>query len=261
MPRFAANLSFMFTDRPMIERFGAAAAAGFRAVEFGSSYDQDPAAIRAEIDRHGLTMLGVNTPQLPDASWGLAGVAGREADFDARFARALDLTLAIGGRAIHCMSGVVPASQHAAALPLLVANLQRVADRVAAHGLTILIEPINHRDCPDYLLSRVEQAADIIASVQRPNVRMQFDFYHAQIMGGDLIRRFEHHLPLIGHLQIAGVPTRAEPDVGEINYPAVFDAIDASGYAGWIGCEYRPRGKTEDGLAWGANFGLGKAKA
>ena len=261
MPRFAANLSFMFTDRPMIERFGAAAAAGFRAVEIGSSYDQDAGAMRAEIDRHGLTMLGVNTPQLPDAAWGLAGVPGREAEFDARFARALDLVRTLGGRAIHCLAGIVPAPQQAAAEPILVASLQRAADLAAPHGLTILTEPINHRDCPDYLLSRVEQAAEIIAAVQRPNIRMQFDFYHAQIMGGDLIRRFERHLPVIGHVQIAGVPTRAEPDIGEVHYPAIFDALDASGYAGWVGCEYKPRGKTEDGLAWGAAFGLGGARS
>jgi hydroxypyruvate isomerase len=261
MPRFAANLSFMFADRPVLERFGAAAAAGFPAVEIQSIYDQDARAMRAEIDRHGLTMLGVNTPQLPDAGWGIAGVPGRETEFDAWFGRALDLVKALGGSAIHCQCGVVPASRYAEAERVFVANLQRAADRAAPDGLTVLIEPINHRDCPDYLLSRVEQAADIIAAVQRPNVRMQFDFYHAQIMGGDLIRRFERYLPLVGHVQVAGVPTRAEPDVGEVNYPAVFEAIDASGYTGWIGCEYKPRGKTEDGLAWGAAFGLARAKS
>lgn len=258
MPRFAANLTFMFADRPMIERFGAAAAAGFRAVELQSTYDQDPGAMRAEIDRHGLTMLGVNTPQLPDAGWGLAGVPGREAEFDTLLTRALDLALELGGRAVHCLSGIVPTAQHADAEHVLISNLRRAADRAAPDGLTVLIEPINHRDCPGYLLARVEQAADIIAAVQRPNVRMQFDFYHAQIMGGDLIRRFERYLPVVGHVQIAGVPTRAEPDIGELNYPAILAAVDASGYAGWVGCEYKPRGKTEDGLAWGAEFGLGR---
>jgi 2-dehydrotetronate isomerase len=119
-----------------------------------------------------------------------------------------------------------------------------------------LIEPINPRDRPDYFLTRAEQAADIIAKVERPNVRIQFDFYHAQIVGGDLITRFEKHLPLVGHVQIAAVPSRHEPDEGEINHPEIFAMLDRVGYTGWIGCEYRPRGNTEEGLAWARPYGI-----
>jgi hydroxypyruvate isomerase len=126
----------------------------------------------------------------------------------------------------------------------------------AARGVTVLIEPINPRDRPNYFLNTVEHAADIIAAAGRPNIRMQFDFYHVQIVGGDLITRLEKYLPVIGHLQCAAVPSRHEPDEGEINYPAVFAAVDRVGYRGWIGAEYRPRGRTEAGLAWGAPYGL-----
>ena len=126
----------------------------------------------------------------------------------------------------------------------------------AEKNITLLIEPINPRDRPDYFLSRVEQAADIIAKVGRPNVKIQFDFYHVQIIGGDLITRFEKHLPLIGHVQIAAVPSRAEPDEGEVNYPGIFAALDRLGWPGYVACEYRPRGRTEDGLVWARPYGV-----
>ena len=221
MPRFAANLAFLFTERPLLERFAAAAAAGFKAVELQFPYDHPPSAIKAEIDRNGLTMLGVNTRAGEEA--GLAAVPGRERDFAARFTEALDYVVAIGGRSIHCMAGTVLPEQRPAAERIFIANLTRAAD---------------------------------IAAVDRPNVRMQFDFYHAQIVGGDLITRFTKLLPFVGHVQVAAVPSRAEPDEGEVNYPAIFSALDRLGYSGWVGCEYKPRGRTEDGLAWGRAFGL-----
>ena len=255
MPKFAANLGYLFTDRPLVERFGAAAAAGFKAVELQFPYDLAASAARAEIDKHALTMLGVNTRATPEG--GLAAVPGRERDFAALFAQALDYATTIGGRAIHCMAGVVPPEQRPAAERVFVANLTRAADLAAEKNITLLIEPINPRDRTDYFLTRAEQAADILGKVDRPNVRLQFDFYHAQIVGGDLITRFEKHLPFVGHVQIAGVPARGEPDEGEVNYRAIFAALDRLGYAGWVGCEYRPRGKTEDGLGWGHEFGLG----
>lgn len=261
MPRFAANLGYLFTDRPFLARFAAAAAAGFPAVELQYPYDQDPAAMRAEIVRHRLTMLGVNTPPPPDAPSGLAGVPGREAEFATLLDRALALATAIGARAIHCLAGTVPEARRAEAEDVFVANLRHAADRAAAHGLTVLIEPLNSRDRPGYLLGRAEQAAAIIGRVERANVRMQFDVYHAQIMGGDLTRRLERHHDLIGHVQIAAVPSRAEPDDGEVNYRAILAALDRLGYAGHVGCEYVPRGRTEDGLAWGAAWGLGSGAA
>jgi hydroxypyruvate isomerase len=172
------------------------------------------------------------------------------------FKQALDYVVAIGGCQIHCLAGKVPPEQRPAAEKTFVANLARAADAARAKGITLLIEPINPRDRPNYFLTRAEQAADIIAKAERPNVRIQFDFYHAQIVGGDLITRFEKHLPVIGHVQIAAVPSRQEPDEGEVSYPAIFAALDRLGYDKWIGCEYRPRGRTEDGLGWARPYGL-----
>jgi 2-dehydrotetronate isomerase len=254
MPRFAANLGYLFTERPLIERFGAAAAAGFKAVELQFPYEVAPSAVRAELERHGLTQLGVNTPLGPE--FGLAAVPGRERDFDAAFARALDYVTAIGGTAIHCMSGVVPPEQRPAADTVFVKNLAHAAEEAARKNITLLIEPLNPRDRANYFLSRVEHAADIVKKVGAPNVRIQFDFYHVQIVGGDLIKRLEAHFPLVGHVQVAAVPSRREPDEGEVNYPEIFAALDRLGYSGWIGCEYRPRTRTEEGLGWAKAYGV-----
>ena len=258
MPRFAANLAYLFTERPFIERFGAAAAAGFRAVELQFPYDHAPSAVKAELDRHGLTVLGVNTApgQLASGEFGVAAVPGREQEFAALFRQALDYIVAIGGCQIHCLAGMVAPELRPAAEKVFIGNLARAAEAAAQMGITLLIEPINPRDRPDYFLSRAGHAADIIAKVERPNVRLQFDFYHAQIVGGDLIRRFERHLPFVGHVQVAAVPSRAEPDEGEVNYPAVLAELDKLGYPGWVGCEYKPRGRTEDGLTWAKPFGV-----
>jgi hydroxypyruvate isomerase len=258
MPRFAANLAYLFTERPFMERFGAAAAAGFRAVELQFPYDHAPAAVKAALDRHGLTMLGINTAAGRTAvgEFGLAAVPGREAEFAAVFRQALDYIVAIGGRQIHCLAGKVPPEQRPAAEAVFIANLAGAADAARERDITLLIEPINPRDRPDYFLTRAEHAAAIIAKVGRPNLRIQFDFYHAQIMGGDLIRRFERHLPAVGHVQIAAVPSRQEPDEGEVSYPGIFAMLDHLGYPDWVACEYRPRGRTEEGLAWARPFGL-----
>jgi 2-dehydrotetronate isomerase len=258
MSRFAANLAYLFTERPLLERFGAAAAAGFRAVELQFPYDHAPSAVKAGLERHRLTMLGVNTA-LGRSGEGVAAVPGHEQEFATLFKQALDYVVAIGGCQIHCLAGKVPPEQRPAAETIFIRNLARAADAAREQGITVLIEPINPRDRPDYFLTRAEQAADIIAKVGRPNVRIQFDFYHAQIVGGDLIRRFEKHLPLVGHVQIAAVPSRQEPDEGEVNYPAIFAALDRLGWGGWIGCEYRPRGKTEEGLGWARGYGIGSA--
>ena len=258
MPRFAANLAYMFTERPMLERFGAAAAAGFKAVELQFPYDTAPSDVRAEIARRGLTQLGINTPPRPHGGEaGLGAVPGREREFEEVFAKALDYSVAIGGSALHTMAGVVAPELRPAAERVFVANYTRAADLAAGKNITLLIEPLNPRDRPNYFVGRAEQAADLIAKIDRPNVKIQFDFYHQQIISGDLITRLEKFMPVIGHVQIAAVPSRAEPDEGEINFPAVFDALDRLGYAGWIGCEYKPRARTEDGLAWGKRYGLG----
>jgi hydroxypyruvate isomerase len=235
MPRFSANLGYLFAERPPLERFGAAAAAGFKVVELGFPYAHAASAVRREIERHGLIVLGINTPLGSEADLGLAGVPGRERDFAVLFRQALDYAVGIGATAIHCMSGTVPPDLQAEGEKVFIANLARAADLAREKG--------------------------IIAQVGRPNIRMQFDFYHVQIEGGDLMTRFERHHAIIGHVQIAAVPSRAEPDEGEVNYPAIFAMLDRAAYAGYVGCEYRPRGRTEEGLGWGRSFGLGARDA
>jgi hydroxypyruvate isomerase len=258
MPRFAANLAYLFTERGLLDRFAAASAAGFTAVELQSPYDHPPSAVKAELARHGLTMLGINTAhgQHTSGGSGLAAVPGREQEFAVQFRQALEYVTAIGGCQIHCLAGAVPPERRPAAERTFVRNLMGAADAARERNITLLIEPLNPRDRPDYFLTRIEQAADIIDQVSRPNVRMQFDFYHAQIVGGDLIRRLEKYFAVVGHVQIAGIPSRGEPDEGEVSYPAIFTALDRLGYGGWIGCEYRPRARTEDGLAWARPYGI-----
>jgi hydroxypyruvate isomerase len=203
-------------------------------------------------------MLGINSPpgNQPKGEFGLAAVPGREQDFAALFRQALDYVVAIGGRQIHVLAGHVPPEQRPAAERVFIGNLARAADIAVGHGITLLIEPINPRDRPDYFLTRSEHAAALIGAIGRPNVRIQFDFYHAQIVGGDLIRRFEAAFALVGHVQIAAVPSRHEPDEGEVNYPAIFAMLDRVGYAGFVSAEYRPRGETEAGLSWGRPYGI-----
>jgi hydroxypyruvate isomerase len=256
MPRFAANLGYMFTEHPLVERPSAAARSGFAAIELQFPFDVPASTMKAEIERHGLTMLGINTAPGRSGESGLAAVPGRERDFAGLFKQALDYVVAIGGTAIHCMAGIVPPEQRPAADKVFVANLRSAADLARDRNITLLIEPINPRDRPNYFLTRVEHAADVIERVDRNNIKIQFDFYHAQIVGGDLIRRFQAYFSVIGHAQIAAVPSRAEPDEGEVNYTEIFAMLDRIGYAGYIGCEYRPRGKTEDGLGWASRYGV-----
>ena len=257
MPRFAANLGYLFTEHPMLERVGAAASAGFRGIELQFPYEVPASAMKAEIDRHRLTILGLNTPPGGrEGEFGLAAVPGREKDWELVFGKALDYIAAIGGSAVHCLAGKVEPNQRPAADRVFGANLSRAADLAAAKKITLLIEPINPRDRPGYFLNHLEHAADVIAKVGKANVRIQFDFYHMQIVGGDLIHRLEQYLPVIGHLQCGAVPSRHEPDEGEISYRALFEAVDRLGYRGWIGAEYRPRKTTEEGLGWGAPYGL-----
>jgi len=261
MPRFAANLGYLFTERPLLERVAAAAAAGFKAIELQFPYDVPPAAMKAAIEKNNLAILGLNTPPGDrEGEFGLAAVPGREKDWQILFARALDYAAAIGAGSVHCLAGKVAPHQRPAADRVYINNLAQAADLAAEKNVTLLIEPINGRDRPNYFLNHVEHAADVIAKAGRPNIRMQFDFYHVQIVGGDLIYRLEKYLPIIGHLQCAAVPVRHEPDGGEINFPAVFEAVDGLGYGGWIGAEYRPRGRTEDGLGWAKNYGVVPAR-
>ncbi|HZP75902.1 MAG TPA: TIM barrel protein [Pseudolabrys sp.] len=257
MPRFAANIAYMFTERAsLLERVGAAAQAGFKAIELQFPYDVPPATLRAEIEKHGLTVLGLNTERGGEGEFGLAAVPGRETEFKELFATALDYIVDVGGRSVHCLAGRIAPELRAAAHKTFVSNLRHAADLAAKRNIFLLIEPINNIERPNYFLNYVEQAAEIISAVGRDNVKIQFDFYHVQIMQGHLIRRFEKHQPLVGHIQIAAVPSRNEPDEGEIHHPEIFKALDRLGWTDWIACEYRPRARTEDGLGWARPYGV-----
>jgi hydroxypyruvate isomerase len=252
MPRFSANLGFLFTEFSEIERIDAAAAAGFRGVEMHWPYQVPAAEMRSALSRSQVTMLGLNTPvgNAEAGDFGLAALPGREGEFEHAIGQAVSYGHAIGATAVHCMSGLVSPDAASTAERAFVANLTLAADMAAQAGMTVLIEPINHRDKPGYFLHTIEQAASIIDQVGRRNVKIMFDFYHTQIMQGDLTRRLKDHLDLIGHVQIAAVPSRAEPDEGEIDYRYICRSLDGLGYGGWIGAEYKPRGRTEDGLGW-----------
>ena len=257
MPRFSVHLDYLFTDRPLLQRIDAAAAAGFTAVEGRFPVGVPADQFKHALERNNVCALGINTPTGDDREFGFCAVPGREDDWRKSFAEALDFVTAVGASAIHCLAGKVDPARRAAAETVFVENLKRAADLAAEKKIKLYIEPISPRDQPGYFLYQVEQAADVIDKVDRPNLWLQYDFYHVQIIGGDLIRRFEKHQKIIGHIQCAQVPVRHEPDDdGEINYPFVFAEIDRLGYQGWIGAEYRPRGRTEDGLGWAAPYGV-----
>ncbi|WP_110673971.1 2-oxo-tetronate isomerase [Salinicola sp. RZ23] len=253
MPRFAANLSMMFNEVPFLERFARAAECGFAGVEFLFPYACEPAAIAAELQRHGLTQVLFN---LPPGEWeagerGLAALPGREADFRASVDTALRYAEALGCTQLHAMAGLVAEGvSHQAMREVYLENLRFAARKLAEQGRTLLIEPINTRDMPGYFLNHQAEAHALLAELGEPNVKVQMDFYHTQIMDGDIWKTYQRYRDGVGHIQIAGVPERHEPDTGEVNYPWLFGQLDAAGYAGWLGCEYRPRGETAAGLGW-----------
>lgn len=249
MQGYSANLGFLWPDRPFADRLLAAAAAGFTAVEAHWPYDTPPKTVADLCRRLSLTLLSINTPKGDrPGDFGLAAQPGRQPEFEAGFARTLDWAAWAGARMIHVMAGVAPDTAETEAV--LIENLKRAADLAGAKGITLLIEALNRRDMQGYFHSRVERAAEIIAAAGRPNLRLLFDVYHVGVGQGDVLRRLERMLPLIGHVQIAAVPSRAEPDEGEIDFAVVLRELDRLGYAGWIGCEYRPRGDTDAGLVW-----------
>jgi hydroxypyruvate isomerase len=260
MPNFAANLNFLFQELPFLERFGAAAAAGFRGVECLLPYEAPADAIAAELARHKLTLALINLPPGDPAAGerGFGALPGREADFMAGVEQALGYAGATGCTRIHVLSGIWPADRpKAEGARVLAANLRRAADLVAPHGITLLIEPINPRDIPGYFLNTSTEALAILDAVGRDDVKLQLDLYHCQIMEGDLATHLRRLHGRYAHLQIAGVPERHEPDRGEIHYPYLLELIDALGYDGWIGCEYRPAAGTLAGLGWARRWGIG----
>jgi hydroxypyruvate isomerase len=253
MPRFAANLTMLFNEVPFLDRFERAAQAGFTAVEFLFPYAYSAADIKQRLDANGLQLVLHN---LPAGDWdagerGIACHPDRVAEFRAGVAEAIGYATALGVAQLNCLAGKAPAGIGDAALcQTFVDNLRYAAAELKAAGLRLLIEPINTYDIPGFYLSRTVQAVALLDEVGADNAFVQYDIYHAQRMEGELASTVQKHLPRIGHIQLADNPGRHEPGTGEINWPFLFAHLDRIGYAGWIGCEYKPATSTEAGLGW-----------
>ena len=257
MPKFAANVSMLFPELPFLERFAAAARAGFRAVEYQYPYECRAADIAAATRDARVEVILHNMPQ-GDAARGERGtacLAGREQRFREDLEQAIDYARAVRCPSLHLMAGVVPAGAERAALhATYVSNLQHAATRLAREGMRALIEPLSDRTVANCFLRSSAQAVQVLDEVAAPNVLLQYDLFHMQLMEGNLALTIERLLPRIGHLQIADVPGRNEPGTGEINFEFLFGHIDRLGYAGWIGCEYNPLGDTREGLKWARRY-------
>jgi len=272
MPKFAANLHYLFSEVPFLDRFEAAAHAGFKGVEFQVPYDHPPAELAARLKAHGLKMVLFDAPM---GNWdagdrGLAAVPGREKEFRDSLARVVEYGHALGCDTVHTMAGVVgPGQDYQAAERTYVENLHYAAGFLEKHGIAVVIEPINKKmglvkngpsyttqGMHGYFLNHTEHARRILEQVGSRNLYLHLDVYHMQMLEGHLAETIEANIGLTRHFQIAGVPGRHEPTVGEINYPYLFDLLDSLGYQGWIGCEYRPRGNTWEGLGWAARYGI-----
>jgi len=272
MPQFAANLHYLFSELPFLDRFEAAAAAGFKAVEFQVPYDYPPVELSARLRANALKMVLFDAPM---GEWdrgdrGLAAVPGREKEFRDGLATVVEYGSALGCDTVHLMAGVVgPAEDLQAAERTYVSNLRHAAAMLGDHGIAGVIEPINKKmgivqngpsyttqGMHGYFLNHTDQARRILDEVGSPNLQLHLDFYHMQMLEGHLAETVRENIGLLRHVQIAGVPGRHEPTVGEINYPFLFDLLDELGYRGWVGCEYRPKGETWAGLAWAAKYGI-----
>jgi len=272
MPKFAANLHYLFSEVPFLDRFEAAARTGFKGVEFQVPYDHPPAELAARLQAHGLKMVLFDAPM---GNWdagdrGLAAVPGREKEFCDSLARVVEYGQALGCDTVHTMAGVVgPGQDYQAAERTYVENLRYAADFLGRNGIAVVIEPINKKmglvkngpsyttqGMHGYFLNHTEHARRILEQVGSRNLYLHLDVYHMQMLEGHLAETIEANIRLTRHVQIAGVPGRHEPTVGEINYPYLFDLLDSLGYQGWIGCEYRPRGNTWEGLGWAARYGI-----
>ncbi len=257
MPKFAANLTMLFGELPFLDRFAAAKAAGFNGVEYLFPYDYDRAVLGERLQQYGLTQVLHN---LPAGDWaagerGIAIFPDRVEEFRDGVARAIEYARALDCRQVNCLVGVAPAGADIAQLrSVLVNNLRFAAEALAEYRIKLLIEPINTRDIPGFFLKGTAQAAQIIADVGSDNLFIQYDIYHMQIMEGDIAPTLQKQLSRIAHVQLADNPGRNEPGTGEINYPFLFRHLDAIGYRGWVGCEYKPKTSTTEGLGWHADF-------
>lgn len=259
MIKLAANLSMMFNEVPFLERFAAAAACGFKAVEFLFPYDYAPREVAAALEDAKLTQALFN---LPPGDWaggerGIAAIPGREREFAESVETALEYAAALRCPRLHVMAGLRPSGSSIEETERVYeSNLRLAASRCAQRRVDVVIEPINHRDIPAYYLNTTRQGIAVIDRVGAPNLKLQLDVYHLQITEGDIAHRIRELGGRFGHVQIAGNPDRNEPDRGEVNYTYVLDVLDATGYDGWIGCEYRPKNGTREGLAWARPYGI-----
>lgn len=253
MPRFSANLSMLYPELPFLDRFAAAAADGFKAVEYVGAYDQEPSALKALLDQHGLTQALFN---LPAGNWaagerGIACHPDRIVEFRQGIEKAIDYAKATGCGQVNCLAGIAPEGHDRSALELvLIDNLRYTAPRFADAGIKLLLEPINTRDIPGFLINSTDDYERIASAVKNDNLYLQYDFYHMQVVQGDLIPTFLRLQSRIAHVQIADNPGRHEPGTGEVNYPNIFKALDEAGYTGWVGAEYKPKAGTSAGLGW-----------
>ncbi|MEM7225195.1 MAG: TIM barrel protein [Pseudomonadota bacterium] len=261
MPRFAANITLMFPEVPFLKRPAAARAAGFRAVECQSPYQVERDALAEQLKENAIELVLLNAPNggAESGEMGMAALPDKVLAFRETFALALDYAAATGCPRIHCMAGCPGDDWPRDEIERVYQeNLCHAAERAAPHGITVMIEPINTRDCPGYALSTCAQARDLLTGVAADNVALQFDFYHASIMEADPLAAFADHRDAIDHLQVSGRPGRHEPDgKQEIDFAKIFAEIDRLGYHGWVGCEYNPRGDTLEGLAWARPYGIG----
>lgn len=259
MVQLAANLSMMFTEVPFLDRFERAAKNGFNAVEYLFPYEFPAPEIAARLKDNGQSQVLFNAPP---GNWaagerGLAAVPGREAEFREGVSRALDYAAALSCRQVHVMAGILPPGVGwVTAASVYAANLAWAAREATEAKVKLLIEPINHRDMPGYFLNTTRQASEVITAIGEGTIALQFDLYHCQITEGDVTRHMAELLPMIAHMQIADVPERHEPGSGEIGWEYVFGRIDALGYKGFVGCEYRPAAETEAGLTWRKRYGV-----
>ena len=253
MPKLAANLSLMFNEVDFLDRFSAAAQAGFKGVEFHFPYDYNQHTLKQKLEEHGLMAVLHN---LPAGHWnagerGIACHPDRIAEFEDGVDKAIDYATVLDCKQVNCLAGIRPSGLDPIdARETFINNLQFAAIRLKTAGIKLLIEPINTRDIPGFFLSNTQQAVDIIKAVGSDNLFLQYDIYHMQIMEGNLAPTIEKNLNLIPHMQLADTPGRHEPGTGQINYTFLLNFIDKIGYQGWIGCEYLPAGNTVDSLAW-----------
>jgi hydroxypyruvate isomerase len=255
MPRFAANLSMMFNELPFLDRFDAAAKAGFTAVEFLFPYEHSPDDVAERLHRNGLTQALFN---LFPGDWnkgerGFAALPDRFADVQASLQQALPYAKATGVKRLHLMAGIANRSDPKT-IDAFCRSVAWTAEALAKENIELMLEPINPRDVPGYFLNDFDFAAGVIGDLEISNLKLQFDIYHRQIVHGDVSMALRKMMPMIGHIQIASVPSRNEPAGEELNYPFLFDELDRLGYDGFVGCEYRPKGSTVDGLGWFAPY-------